>query len=258
MKKVLFLCTANSARSQMAEVLLRTLAGDRFEVFSAGTDPSPIDSRALAALEFEGLDAAGLHPKSVDSLTQQHFDFIISLCREARDECARWPGSGVQIAWDMPDPVTSVDPDAFARTLQQLRQRIQAFVAAMADSVETLEEALSPVDVFKALAEPVRLQSLLLIHLERELCVCELIEALNQPQPKISRNLAQLRKVGLLLDRRQGQWVFYRLHPMLPVWIGQTLQLVEQGNPSFLAEARERLQAMSARPSRCGATKSEL
>src|SRR5690606_12109290 len=75
---------------------------------------------------------------------------------------------------------------------------------------------MTPPALFKALADETRARIVLLITHEQELCVCELTCALNQSQPKISRHLAQLRASGLLADRRQGQWVYYRLHPHLP------------------------------------------
>lgn len=77
---------------------------------------------------------------------------------------------------------------------------------------------MSPLTLFKALADDTRLKCVLLIHRERELCVCELTDALQLSQPKISRHLALLREARLLLDRRQGQWVYYRLNPELPQW----------------------------------------
>ncbi|MDX1677233.1 metalloregulator ArsR/SmtB family transcription factor, partial [Arsukibacterium sp.] len=83
---------------------------------------------------------------------------------------------------------------------------------------------LNPLLFYKALADDTRLKSLLLITEQQELCVCELMTALEQSQPKISRHLAQLRKANILQDRRSGQWVFYSLHPELPAWAHQVLQ----------------------------------
>ena len=78
---------------------------------------------------------------------------------------------------------------------------------------------MTPEQFFKCLADETRCRSLLLIQQETELCVCELMAALDESQPKISRHLAQLRKCGRMEDRRQGQWVFYRIHPDLPAWM---------------------------------------
>lgn len=99
----------------------------------------------------------------------------------------------------------------------------------------------SPVAFYKALAEELRLKSLLLIEIKGELCVCELMEALQQPQPKISRHLALLRKAGLLLDRRQGQWVYYRLSPELEGWKRQILSETAKNSTAFINEALQRL-----------------
>nr|WP_246590212.1 metalloregulator ArsR/SmtB family transcription factor [Marinobacterium ramblicola] len=107
---------------------------------------------------------------------------------------------------------------------------------------------MSPLEFYKALADEVRLKSLLLIQQEGELCVCELMEALGQPQPKISRHLAQLRRSGLLLDRRQGQWVYYRLHPLMSDWMREVLRLTAEHNPDQLVAPSARLAAMASRP----------
>ncbi|OEY66066.1 metalloregulator ArsR/SmtB family transcription factor [Marinobacter sp. X15-166B] len=249
MQRVLFVCTANSARSQMAEALLRHLASDRFEVFSAGTEPSVIDPRTLKALQDYGLATTGLASKSIGSLADQHFDFVISLCDKAHMECRHWPGRGVVMAWDFPDPKISSDPKAFARTLEDIGERIRLFVRVNSKDVKSELKSIQPVDFFKSLADDTRLLSLLLIEQEGELCVCELMAALELPQPRISRHLGQLRKVGLLLDRRQGQWVFYRIHPLLNDWMRDILRTTLEHSTPLLELPRARLSAMPGRPS---------
>jgi ArsR family transcriptional regulator len=110
----------------------------------------------------------------------------------------------------------------------------------------------NPVDVFKALADDTRTRIALLVAREGELCVCELTAALDLSQPKISRHLAQLRHADLLSDRRQGQWVYYRLHPQLPAWISTMLEQALAANAAWLAADVERLAAMANRPvARC-------
>ncbi|MGA8136631.1 MULTISPECIES: metalloregulator ArsR/SmtB family transcription factor [Pseudomonas] len=109
----------------------------------------------------------------------------------------------------------------------------------------------SPVELFKCLADETRSRVVLLVAREGELCVCELTAALELSQPKISRHLAQLRQGGLLADRRQGQWVFYRLHPELPQWVSTLLQGTLQASEQWLAADIRRLQAMNDRPLRC-------
>ena len=103
---------------------------------------------------------------------------------------------------------------------------------------------------FKALCDPTRLRMLVLLSCERELCVCELTHALNEIQPKISRHLAQLREIGAVLDRRQGQWIYYRLNPNLPDWAHTVLAATTEGMmplPPF-RDDRQSLQDMPNRP----------
>jgi len=106
----------------------------------------------------------------------------------------------------------------------------------------------SPAALFKCLSDETRARATLLIAREGELCVCELVCALNDSQPKISRHLAQLRGCGLLLDRRQGQWVYYRLNPELPEWVRAVLQITLTANAEWLEANTGRLNAMGDRP----------
>lgn len=109
---------------------------------------------------------------------------------------------------------------------------------------------MNPLQFYKALADETRLRSLLLIQREGELCVCELMAALDEIQPKISRHLAQLRKTGLVLDRRQGQWVYYRINPDLPAWAQTALQQTAEANTDFIKPNLANLCRMGDRPER--------
>ena len=113
-----------------------------------------------------------------------------------------------------------------------------------------MTEPMNPTTLFKCLADDTRAIISLLVVSEGELCVCELTCALNESQPKTSRHLALLRSSGLLADRRQGQWVYYRLHPQLPAWARQLLENVAQANGDWLHADVARLQAMADRPLR--------
>lgn len=108
----------------------------------------------------------------------------------------------------------------------------------------------NPVTFFKALADETRLKSLLLITHQHELCVCELIAALELSQPKISRHLAQLKQAGIVNDRRQGQWVFYRLNPNLEHWALQSIMQTLSEKGDYLTKDLARLNAMGDRPTR--------
>lgn len=109
---------------------------------------------------------------------------------------------------------------------------------------------LNPITFFKALSDETRLRSLLLIQQEQELCVCELVAALADIQPKISRHLAQLRRDGILLDRKQGLWVYYRLNPELPQWALLCLQQTGASNSGWLELNQQQLCQMGDRPER--------
>lgn len=110
--------------------------------------------------------------------------------------------------------------------------------------------SLSSVESIKALADPNRLAMVLLIARQQELCVCELMAALELPQTKVSRLLALLRDAGLLLDRRQGKWVFYRLADELPAWFQLALPGLLEAEEAYLEQAESLLAQMGDRPER--------
>lgn len=104
--------------------------------------------------------------------------------------------------------------------------------------------------VFKCLSDETRLMLVLLIAKEQELCVCEMTHALQESQPKVSRHLAQLRQCGLLIDQREGQWVYYRLSPQLPAWAREIIQAGSEGSVVQVAALTQRLAKMGDRPTR--------
>jgi len=106
-------------------------------------------------------------------------------------------------------------------------------------------------EVFKQFADSTRLRCLLLLKSEGELCVCELIHAIGESQPKISRHLAHLRKSGLVLDRKEGLWVHYRLHPELPGWVQAILSNAQEGVSEQQPYVSDRL-SLSDMPNRPG------
>ena len=103
--RVLFLCSANSARSLMAEAILRQLGGDSVQAYSAGTNPTAPEPGALAALQSIGIATEDLHSKTITELGQHNFDYVISLCDRARQECRVDVQEHNFVAWDFPDPV---------------------------------------------------------------------------------------------------------------------------------------------------------
>ena len=113
-----------------------------------------------------------------------------------------------------------------------------------------VDQKLDPTAFYKCLADDTRLRCLLLIEQEQELCVCELTQALNLSQPKISRHLAQLRQFGILQDTRRAKWVFYGIHPQLADWAKTVLVQTLRANSDMLAENNQQLNLMGDRPSR--------
>lgn len=105
---------------------------------------------------------------------------------------------------------------------------------------------LDPTSFAKALADNTRARIALLLASQGELCVCDLTQALDLSQPKISRHLALLRESGLLQDERRGQWIYYQLHPDLPDWACAAVHLLAKGNGQWLAADVARLQASKA------------
>ena len=110
---------------------------------------------------------------------------------------------------------------------------------------------IESVQFLKCLSDETRLNATLLVLLEGELCVCELMEALEDSQPKISRHLAQLRSCGVLEDVRRGQWVFYSIAKSLPDWSKDILLILSQTNQTALVAFQSKLKAMKNRPQCC-------
>lgn len=103
-QRVLFVCTHNSARSQMAEGWLRHLAGDRFEAHSAGTEATQVRPLAIRAMAEVGIDISGQHSKTIEEYLGQPFDWVITVCDQAAEACPLFPGGGERLHWSFPDP----------------------------------------------------------------------------------------------------------------------------------------------------------
>jgi arsenate reductase len=136
--RVLFLCTGNSARSQMAEALLRWLSGGRAEVHSAGTHPRPdVHPMAVATLARQyHLTTEALFPKSLDQYVDQPFDYVITVCDQAAEACPVFPGAAARLHWSLPDPAAAegtLDDQrrAFHRTAADLEARLRTWLAEL-------------------------------------------------------------------------------------------------------------------------------
>jgi arsenate reductase len=134
-KRVLILCTGNSARSQMAEGMLRRIAGDRFDVYSAGTIASFVRPQAIRAMEEIGIDIGSQRSKSVDEFAGQSFDYVITVCDNAKQNCPIFPGKTERIHWSFDDPAEATGSEddvmsVFRRVRDEIRQRLRDFAAA--------------------------------------------------------------------------------------------------------------------------------
>lgn len=138
---VLFLCTHNSSRSQMAEGLLRAHGGTRFAVSSAGTHPRRVHPLAIRAMREIGIDmseAAGYHAKGLDEFAGQPFDLVVTVCDEAAEECPFFPGAHRQVHWGFPDPSAASGTDGerlavFRAVRNAIAARVEAFVREQED-----------------------------------------------------------------------------------------------------------------------------
>jgi arsenate reductase len=136
-KRVLFLCTGNSARSQMAEGLLRNMAGDRYDVFSAGTHPKGLHPLSVEAMRGLDIDISKQTSKDLNVYLDQKFDYVITVCDRAKQACPVFPGS-TPIHWGFEDPAEARDghdPDlkVFERARDEILSRLRLFVVANKD-----------------------------------------------------------------------------------------------------------------------------
>lgn len=132
-QRALILCTHNSARSQMAEGLLRQMAGDRFEVESAGTEETRVNPLAIAAMSEIGIDISSHTSKTLDRFLNQRWDYVITVCDNANESCPVFPGADTRLHWSFEDPSAAKGSDeerldAFRRIRDQIRARLRAFI----------------------------------------------------------------------------------------------------------------------------------
>jgi protein-tyrosine-phosphatase len=133
---VLFLCTGNSARSQMAEALAEERSGGALRAASAGSHPKPLHPMAVRAMRERGIDIAGRRSKHLDELAGRRVDYVISLCDRVREVCPEFPASPRLIHWSIPDPARAAEHEddpaaAFERTATELDARIRFLIEAI-------------------------------------------------------------------------------------------------------------------------------
>jgi arsenate reductase len=132
--RVLFVCTGNSARSQMAEAILRREGGGDFEVFSAGVSPRGVHPLTVRALAEIGIDVSGAQSKSTDQFIDQRFDYVVTVCDRARESCPFFPGAHEQMHWGFDDPAEATGTEdqqlaVFRRVMLEIAGRLKTFMA---------------------------------------------------------------------------------------------------------------------------------
>ncbi|HVB76054.1 MAG TPA: arsenate reductase ArsC [Ktedonobacteraceae bacterium] len=132
-QRVLILCTGNSARSQMAEGLLRQLAGERMEVISAGLSPSRVNPLAIQVMHERGIDISQQRSKHLNEYIEQPFDYVITVCDNAAEQCPVFPGRAQRLHWSFPDPASVEGTDeqrlqAFRQTRDALETQLRAWL----------------------------------------------------------------------------------------------------------------------------------
>lgn len=136
--RVLFLCTGNSTRSQIAEALARHLAGDAIEVESAGSRPREVHANAVRVMRERGIDISAQRPKHLDRFARRRFDYVVTLCDRVREVCPEFPGSPERIHWSIADPAQEGDGEesyrAFERTANEIEGRVRFLLHAIQHS----------------------------------------------------------------------------------------------------------------------------
>ena len=132
-QRILILCTGNSARSQMAEGLMRQEAGEQFDVFSAGTKPSTVRAEAIAVMREVGIDISSHRSKHVDEFAGQEFDIVVTVCDNAKESCPVFPARTLRLHWPFEDPAAVEGPEsvrlaAFRAARDQIQGRIKRFL----------------------------------------------------------------------------------------------------------------------------------
>ena len=138
-KSILILCTGNSARSQMAEALLKHIRGNEYNIYSAGTDPGTIRPEAIAAINELGLDMSGYHSKSVDEFVGKEIDYVLTVCDNAQETCPHFPGATKTIHHSFEDPAAvEGDEETVLDAFRKARDEINLYFAE--EFLKTIEQ----------------------------------------------------------------------------------------------------------------------
>lgn len=149
--KVLFICTGNSCRSQMAEGFLRHIAGDTFEAFSAGTDPAGVNPNAVRVMAEKGIDISRQESKGMKPFLGHHFPYVITVCDRANERCPIFPGMMKRLHWSFEDPAhaTGTEEEKLA-VYRRVRDEIEIHVRRFVDEIGTGKQLTGLIERLKA------------------------------------------------------------------------------------------------------------
>jgi ArsR family transcriptional regulator len=283
---VLFVASGNAELSHIAQALLRFKGPEYFAVYGVEAQPDTIAQQVLNAMSLYGLSGDVFESQSLSACADVTLDYVITLCENdesnandktsasakisTNDEnrCQHDASAAQQLTWNLPSVKAQLSENPFLSTLEALTSRIAMFVsmavdikfnkpcASKAPSNKLSETTIDPIRFYKCLTDDIRLKTLMLTHYHGELCVCELMYALQEDsQPKVSRNLAVLKKANILSSRKHEQWVFYRMNVAMPAWVTSVIAQTTENNIELIREPLQRLTEMQTRPNKasiCG------
>lgn len=264
--RVIFISANNSMHSQVAAALLRLKNIDSIDVFNAdigiSTIPSSefdckeIESNTLQVMKSFGLESTKFNSPSITKYSEQHFDYVILLNKAITASDIDNLSASQQLVWHISNYQSKTELSSFITLFEQLNSRINMLLKCNEKSAAILAkgeeiEQVDPISFYKCLTDEIRLKTIILTHYYGELCVCDLMYALQEEsQPKVSRNLAVLKKSKILSTRKQGQWVFYRVNEQLPLWIKSVIAKTAENNMTQVIEPLQRLEEMKQEPNK--------
>lgn len=216
---VAFICTHNACRSQMAEAVARSIAADAIAAHSAGTHPvEAVNADAIRTLEAHGMDSSGLHPKTLNELPA--IDIVVTMgCGVS---CPTLPARHRE-DWSLEDP--GKGDEAFADTFNQICEHMLDLRARiLAGAFDTERHAAN----LKALGDPNRLRILRLLSGTDELCACELLRKLDISQPTLSHHMSILCGSAVVIPRKEGRWMHYKLDCKVLQTLGSLIGRIAQ------------------------------
>lgn len=244
--KVLFIAAAQS-NALLAQALLQQKSLPTIDAYYfAGHEPA-IDNQLVNVMKQFDLQAAQTKPLSLTEAENQQFDYVIHLSSAQNSETLQLTNTKHYLTWQLSES------NFEQQLLLELDSRINTLLTVLSFNHQQSDETteFDSISFYKCLTDNIRLNTLMLTHYHGELCVCELMFALQEDsQPKVSRNLAVLKKANILSTRKAGQWVYYRINPALPPWVKRVIAQTTEHNVGKIIKSIHCLATMQNRPNK--------